>query len=442
MTNQSEWKQFVARLEKRLDMPILITLIKKTTLTEVSNHTYVVSCPNSGVRMYLESKKTVLEEFFRDDFKKSAVFVFFTKEGEKRKRKEEPPLVQFEKKTTDTFVKSGLQRRFAFENFAVSPSNHIAHAAALTVSEAPGTIYNPLFVYGGVGVGKTHLSQAIANKILNDDSKKNVLFCTSEEFTNDLIDLIRQKNTVYFRNKYRTLDVLIVDDIQFIAGKNYVQEEFYHTFNTIIKQGGQIILTSDRSPEEIKKLEDRLRSRFSGGLTIDIQRPDFELRTAILLIKAKERNIPIDMAMAQLIAEKTIDVRQLEGRLLTLYTRTLSGEVSITSDLISQEFKKEEARQSEKITPQHVIKTICSYYNISPSQLKREGRKENVVLPRQIAMYILRTLLRLKFEEIAFLLKRKDHTTIMHGVDKITSMMLKNTTFKEEVEKLGRSLSI
>jgi len=436
------WKKFVSDFEKNSTSPILVPLLKKSVLSSFTENQAFIACENLGTKIILETKKKQLEEDFSYFLGRQVTITFFIKEKAKKTVSDEPPLFKY-KQDKDSLVKnSGLQLNFTFNSFAVSSSNQFAYAAALSVAKNPSRSYNPLFVYGDVGVGKTHLVQAIANKILEDGSIKKVLYCPSEEFVNDLVELIRIKNTSSFRKKYRSLDVLLVDDIQFIAGKNAIQEEFFHTFNSIIRGGGQIILSSDRPPQEIKKLEDRLRSRFSGGLTVDIQKPDDELRTAILLIKAKERNIEIEAEAAGLIAEKITDTRELEGKLLEIYARCLKESGKITVDIIKDELSKKNKQAASQISPPEVIKYVCSYYQIKPSQIKDKDRRERIVLPRQIIMFILRNILKLNLEEVAFILKRKDHTTIIHGVDKITNLILKNPSFKEEVDTIINSLPL
>jgi len=235
--------------------------------------------------------------------------------------------------------------------------------------------------------------------------------------------------------------LLIVDDIQFIAGKEHIQEEFFHTFNSIVSAGGQIILTSDRHPSSIKNLEDRLRSRFLGGLIVDIQPPDFELRSAILLIKAKEKNINIDIEAAKIIAERTLDSRALEGVLLSIYAKIIGIKEKIDLDVVELFFTQKEDNKSKRLTPSDVIKAVCTYYNVKQSHLKSEARNENIVLPRQITMYLLRKELRLKLLETAHILKRKDHTTVLHAENKISSLLMKDQNFKKEVDSIIQTLN-
>lgn len=443
---ENAWRNFVSDFADKNHSLILAPLLKKTALDNISENQFFIACENRGMKIYLEAKKKEIEGKFSFWLKKPAKIHFLIKEKSKKNIKniDNAPLLVFKKNKDEIIKKAGLQPQCTFDNFAVSSSNQMAYTAAQTVSKNISTSYNPLFIYGGVGVGKTHLMQAMAHKILERDLNQKILYCTSEEFTNDLIELIRVKNTANFRKKYRFLNVLLIDDIQFIAGKSYIQEELYHTFNTIIKNGGQIILTSDKPPKEIKKLEDRLRSRFSGGLSIDIQKPDFELLTAILLIKAKKRNIQIDIEAAKLIAEKVEDARELEGKLLEIYAKVIKTDEAISKEIIERIEEKERFQKNSelknRLLPQDIIKAVCLYYNIKPSHIKNSSRKEKVSFPRQIIMFILRNTLKIKYEEIAFILKRKDHTTIIHGVEKITNLILKNPLFKEEIDRITNSI--
>lgn len=419
--------------------PIIYSILKQTKLIELTELRAIVECENPGVKIFLDKKIPDIESRFFLIVKKKIKIEFVVAE---KKIKKNPPLFTYQPKTEDLLIKSSLSVKYSFDNFAVSSTNQVAYAAAQAVVKNPGKSYNPLFIYGGVGVGKTHLAQAIGRKILENDLKKKVFFCPGDLFINELIESIQEKTTQKFRKKYRHLDVLIVDDIQFIAGKERVQEDFFHTFNSIVSAGGQIILTSDRPPNEIKKLEDRLRSRFLGGLTVDIQPPDFELRTAILLIKAREKGILIDIEAAKVIADQITDCRALEGTLLTIYANFFVKEKKEKIDLsmVDEYFSNQQKNNQKKISPDDVLKTVCSYYNLKPSQIKSSTRVSNFVFPRQLIMYILREHLKMKQEEIARFLKRKDHTTIIHGVEKIRQMILKNPLIKEETDGLIKNI--
>ncbi len=449
-----DWKGFLKHLEKNGHSGVILKLLEQSKVGSYSDTECVVECENIGAKFFLDGKRMIIEDLLHEFTQKTPTVIFAVAEKKKKKSKKngkakEPEestvsLMQYQGSQEERIRSSGLQPRFTFESFAVSPTNHMAYAAAQAVSKSPGSMYNPLFIYGGVGVGKTHLCQSIANVVLQSDIRKKVLYCTSEQFTNDLVDAIRTKNTKAIRSKYRNLDVLIVDDVQFIAGKNYVQEDFYHTFNSIVQQGGQIIMASDRPPKEIKALEDRLRSRFSGGLIIDMQKPDFELRTAIVLIKAKERNIDIDMPAAQRIAEKITDSRELEGALLKLLSLSLTQSESnkITAEAATSELQKRSENIRSRLKPQDIIKTVAAYYELKPSNIKGSSRKQTIALARQIAMYLLRVKLGLNLDEVAFLVKRKDHTTVIHGVDKVKAMIMKDSEFRDTINQIYENASL
>ncbi len=445
-----DWTGFIEHLTSDKESGVLLPLLKKARLESFTETDCVIECENMGAKMFLDSKRAILEEIIFDYCQKhiSVLFTVAQKKVRKTEKKKEYErnaisLLQYQGNQEDKIRQSGLQARFTFDNFAVSNTNHMAHAAAQAVSQTPGTMYNPLFIYGDVGVGKTHLSHAIANGMLARDIRKKVLYCTSEQFTNDLVDAIKTKRTQSIRDKYRKLDILIVDDVQFIAGKTYVQEEFYHTFNEIVQQGGQIIMTSDRPPKEIKALEDRLRSRFSGGLIIDMQKPDFELRTAIVLIKAQERNIDIDMMAAQSIAEKIDDSRELEGALLKLLSLSLTQTDSnkITAESAHHELSRQEQQRKVKISPQDIIRAVATYYDLKPAHIRGSSRKQNIAFARQVSMYLLRTKLNLNLDEVAFIVKKKDHTTVIHAVEKLKSMMMKDEKLAQDVARIYESVT-
>ncbi|MBI4004940.1 chromosomal replication initiator protein DnaA [Candidatus Roizmanbacteria bacterium] len=436
---QSFWDGFLHHIEKNSQQnPVVFTVLQQIHPAKLTDDTLVVSCENTGVKMFLQKKTEIIEHLLQSYTQKRMTIEFVIEE---KRSKKEPPLLRFQPTTEDMFVRAGIHVKYRFDNFAVSSTNQVAYAAAQAVSRAVGSAYNPLFLYGGVGVGKTHLAQAVARYILEQDPAKKVFFCPGDQFTNEIIEAIRERTTPKFRRKYRLLHVILVDDIQFIAGKQTVQEEFFHTFNAVVSSGGQIILTSDRPPVEIKNLEDRLRSRFSGGLIVDLQPPDFELRTAILLIKAKEKGVEIDMEAAKVIAQETIDARVLEGTLLSIYAKTLGVKDRIDLEVVDSYFQDKVKKFIKKTTPHDIIKAVCSYYNVKQSHIKSPLRSEEIVLPRQIIMYLLRTELEMKLEDIAYLLKRKDHTTIMHGCEKIVGLLMKNPLLKQEVDKITQTIT-
>lgn len=436
---KSFWEGYIDSIgETKERNPIYFSLLKDARLVEMKDGELVLSCANSGAKKYLEKKKAVIEkslsEYAKQKIKISVLIL-------SNDREIESPLLRFEPSKEDLFRRAGLRLGYTFENFAVSSTNQIAFAAAQSVGKNPGSSYNPLFLYGGVGVGKTHLAQAIARVVIEEHDEKSVLFCSGEAFMNELIESIRGKTTQRFRKKYRALRLLVVDDIQFIAGKQTAQEEFFHTFNSIVSVGGQVILTSDRPPHEIQKLEDRLRSRFSGGLSVDIQPPDFELRTAILLIKSKEKNIEIDISSAKAIAEIVTDTRSLEGALLSLYAKSVSSGQKIELELVEEFFKSKLSEKKKKILPHDVIRCVCAYYGVTQAQIKGESRKRPLAHARQVVMYMLRTELGIGLSEIAFIVRRKDHTTVIHAVDKIQSRQMKDPFFRKEMSSISESLS-
>ncbi|MFZ5438312.1 MAG: chromosomal replication initiator protein DnaA [Patescibacteria group bacterium] len=337
----------------------------------------------------------------------------------------------------------GLREDYTFKTFAVSTTNEMAHAAATAVSNNPGVAYNPLFLYGGVGVGKTHLMQAIGHNILKQNPETNIIYCTGEEFTNEIVNAIQKKKAFDFKRKYRNTQVLLIDDVQFIAGKNAVQEEFFHTFNALTKQASQIILTSDRPPHEINLLESRLRSRFEAGLMIDIQQPSFELRTAILLIKAQANNLDLPMELAQLISSKVDGARRIEGIVKLLRSEVELKQKTINEELI-QSLLKTEAPANRLIIrakPQDVIKTVANHYRIKQSALKGKRRTKEIVNARHLAMYLLRTELNMPLEEIGKWFSGRDHTSVLHAIKKIEKEKDEEGLIKQDISALRMSLT-
>ena len=332
---------------------------------------------------------------------------------------------------------STLNPKYTFETFVVGNNNRFAHAAALAVGNEPGKSYNPLFLYGGVGLGKTHLMHAIGNRIVEDNTASNVLYVTSEKFTNQLINAIKDNKTAIFRNKYRNIDVLLIDDIQFIAGKDRVQEEFFHTFNTLRENGKQIIISSDKPPRDIEFLEDRLKSRFEWGLLADISCPDYETRLAILRKKAQDENIIIDDSILSDIATKIdSNIRELEGVFNKIVARASLTHSPITIELaenIINEFKYE----SEKVISSDFIKeTVSKYFSIDKEELAGSKRSNDIAFPRQIAMYLCREIAGMSFPQIGVEFGNRDHSTVMHGYNKIAKEIKDKNSTKLIVESV------
>ena len=346
--------------------------------------------------------------------------------------KDEAPVIP-----TNTPNSSNLNSKYTFNSFVVGNNNSFAHAAALAVAEAPATAYNPLFLYGGVGLGKTHLMHAIGNRILEDNRNSNVLYVTSEKFTNQLINAIKDNKNEVFRNKYRNVDVLLIDDIQFIAGKERVQEEFFHTFNTLHESGKQIILSSDKPPRDIQFLEDRLKSRFEWGLLADISCPDYETRLAILRKKAQDENVIIDDYILSNIANKIdSNIRELEGVFNKIIATASLTHTPITIELAENTINEFKAANEKVLSADFVKDTVAKYFNINKDDLSSNKRSNEIAFPRQIAMYLCRTVAGLSFPKIGSEFGNRDHTTVMHAVNKIEKELKEKTNTKLIVESV------
>ncbi len=331
---------------------------------------------------------------------------------------------------------ANLNPRFSFDNFVIGPSNRFSCSACMAVAESPAKAYNPLFIYGQVGLGKTHLMQAIAHKIKENYPRTKFSYLSSESFTNELIDAIRHRSTANFRKKYRDIDVLLIDDIHFIAGKESTQEEFFHTFNALHNSHKQIIISSDRPPREIAKLEDRLSSRFAWGLITDIQPPDFETRVAILRKKIEREPVEVPDDVIYFIAEQiNTNIRELEGALIRVVAYSLLEENTISLNMAKQVLKDMVKETVKAINAEMIQKSVADFFNITIADLKAKSRTRNIILPRQIAMYLSRHLTNLSLPEIGNVFGGKDHTTVLHSYKKIdknikTDLELKNTINK------------
>lgn len=339
------------------------------------------------------------------------------------------------------FLNSGLNPKYTFETFVVGNNNKFAQAAAMGVAETPGSKYNPFFIYGGVGLGKTHLMHAIGNQILSNNPKSNILYVTSETFTNQLINALRDQATEKFREKYRSIDVLLIDDIQFIANKKSTQEEFFHTFNTLYEAGKQIVLSSDKPPKDIELLEDRLKSRFDWGLTADISNPDYETRFAILRKKTQLDNIIIDDDILSTIATRVdSNIRELEGTLNKLIAKASLTNSQITMEMAEKAINDVVASQEKVISSEYIQEIVGKYFSIDPHDLTGAKRSNDVTFPRQIAMYLCRNVAQMSLPQIGNDFGKRDHTTVMHACNKIENEIKSNSNTKLIVESVKKIL--
>ncbi len=340
---------------------------------------------------------------------------------------------------TELYASSGLNPKYTFESFVVGNNNKFAHAAALAVADRPAITYNPLFIYGGVGLGKTHLMQAIGNKIIQNNPQAKVLYVTSEKFINELINAIQDPNykNELFRDKYRNIDALLIDDIQFIAGKKTGQEEFFHTFNALHENGKQIIISSDKPPRDISLLEERLKSRFEWGIIADIEKPDYETRLAILRKKTGTDNLIIDDYILSVIANKVdSNIRELEGALNKIVAYASLTHSPITIEIAEKALNDIVLQKEKVISADYIQEVVAKYYNIDKKDLVSTKKSNDIVYPRQIAMYLCRSIGQMSFPKIAEEFNKKDHTTIMHAYKKIEKDIKDNSNTKMIVESV------
>ena len=345
--------------------------------------------------------------------------------------------------SNEDFYNSILNPKYTFDTFVIGNGNRLAHAASVAVAEAPAQAYNPLFLYGGVGLGKTHLMHAIGHYILTQNPSSKVLYVSSEKFTNELINAIKDDRNEEFRSKYRNIDVLLIDDIQFIAGKERTQEEFFHTFNALYEANKQIIISSDRSPREINTLEDRLRSRFEWGLTADIQSPDLETRIAILQKKAQMENLFIPNDVLVFIANKVVsNIRELEGALNRVIAYSTLTETELSVELCTEALKELLAAANSKvIDATYIIEAVARYYDLRPEEFLSQKRSRNISFPRQIAMYLCRDIMGISLPKIGNEFGGRDHTTVIHAITKIEQDIENDPETERTIQELKRNIT-
>ncbi len=403
-----------------------MTWFKNTSLLRNKDGVLVIGVPNVFIKQQLEQK---FNDLITETLKKNGVtpdrIEYKIHSGQLQKKvAEEPVVLAVSEKTKPTSslthtYRQGLNERYTFENFVVGSGNELAYAACQAIAQSPGTKYNPLFIYGGVGIGKTHLIQAVGNAIMIKNPSAHIVYISSEQFVQEFLDAIRYRKNTDFAGFYRSADVLIIDDMQFIAGKEKTQEEFFHTFNALHQANKQIIISSDKPPKDIPTLEERLRSRFTWGMSIDMQTPDFETRCAIIQTKATANNANLSPSVVEYLAGYAqTNIRELEGALNQLLAfcemRNLEPDLSIAMSLLGS------GKQRPKhISPKQVVERTARHFQIPIEDILGPKRDKDIVVPRQIAMYMLRSELHLSFPKIARELGRKDHTTAIHSVEKI-----------------------
>ena len=445
------WKSVLGEIELSVDPSIYATWFKKTKLLSHNSPNLVVGVPNAFAQKQLE---TQFEPLIKKALTKNQInytsltYRIFSPEYTRTNHKNQSFITSPPNQTSKTWVQSynlGLNSRYTFENFIPGAGNDLAYAACQAVVNNLGCKYNPLFVYGGVGIGKTHLIQAVGNALLQKDSSLRVVYVTIEQFVQEFTNAIRYKQRGEFTRHYRDVDVLIIDDIQFIANKEKTQEEFFHTFNVLHEAGKQIIISSDKPPHNIPTLQERLQSRFQMGMTIDMQVPDFETRCAILKAKADQISLKIESSCVEFLATNiSTNIRVLEGALNQLNAFCEAHQVSLATPQLAQTIFEKHFKKlaPKKLAPKQVLEAVVRHYQISLVDLTSSKRDKEIVLPRQIAMYLMRQHLHLSFPRIARVLNKKDHTTALYGFEKIKKQLLYNEDIKQNLREIKGILKI
>jgi len=439
------WKNTQEELRIVLAPAVFQTFVAKTQLQQLENNTAIIACPNPYIvdinhKRYYQTFKNALDNQTKNSNQLS--FVVQENNSQQNEPKNQPAAPLFEFSQNKNHSNHSLHPKYTFDTLVVGNSNNFAYAAAQGIVKNPGLSYNPFFIWGGVGVGKTHLMQAIGHELLKNDPNLKIKYFPAETFSNELVAALKSKTMNQFKEKYRNLDCILVDDIQFIAGKEYTQEEFFHTFNSLHMNGKQVILTSDRKPSEIDHLEDRLVSRFMGGLTVDIQLPDYEMRVAIINQKVEEKGIKITSEATSFLANNIeANIREIEGKLQQLSIQSIANRVGeIDLDFVQNFVNPNEYSFNQninsKIQPRHIISICAKQFNIKTSDLCGKSRKKELVSARHITAYLLLTEGNLPLEEVGRLLGGRDHTSIMHARDKIHTDFSTNPQTRQLINQI------
>ncbi|GAA5416562.1 chromosomal replication initiator protein DnaA [Paraliobacillus ryukyuensis] len=439
------WTSTLTKIKEKVSKPSYDTWLKNTSAESITEDTLIVSAPNEFARDWLESRYTQLISDALFEVTGAKLQTKFVIPETENPLEENPPTKKIPAiKPTDTngSTKTMLNDKYTFNTFVIGSGNRFAHAASLAVAEAPAKAYNPLFIYGGVGLGKTHLMHAIGHYVLDHNPAAKVVYLTSEKFTNEFINSIRDNTAENFRNKYRSIDVLLIDDIQFLAGKEQTQEEFFHTFNTLHEESKQIIISSDRPPKEIPTLEDRLRSRFEWGLITDITPPDLETRIAILRKKAKAEGLDIPNEVMLYIANQIdTNIRELEGALIRVVAYSSLINKDIDASLAAEALKDIIPNSRPKvITIASIQEVIAEKYNIKLEEFAAKKRTKSVAFPRQIAMYLSRELTDYSLPKIGEEFGGRDHTTVIHAHEKISKMLTQDELLTQDIDEIKEKL--
>lgn len=451
---KEKWDEILLNLKEEHDITDVSfkTWLLPIKVYNVKGEKVVVTVPDVEFLGYIRKKYGFLLKITIEEVTGFECEIDFVVESQIQKEETSSPAVNTlinslaGQVSQSAILTANLNPKYTFDTFVVGANNNLAHAASLAVAESPGEIYNPLFIYGGVGLGKTHLMHSIGHFILKNNPSAKVLYVTSEKFTNELIDAIRNKNNfspTEFREKYRNNDVLLIDDIQFIIGKESTQEEFFHTFNALYEAKKQIIISSDKPPKEIETLEERLRSRFEWGLTVDIQSPDYETRMAILRKKEEMEGYNIDNEVIKYIATNIkSNIRELEGALTKIVALSRLDHKEITVELAEEALKDIiSPNDKREVTPELVIQIVADHYGITPLDIASQKRNKEIVFPRQIVMYLCRDMIGTSLQEIGKYLGGRDHTTIIHGIEKISGDMNKNESLSNALEILKKKIN-
>lgn len=456
MTNQQLWQAVLGELELTLSKANFTTWFRNTGISSKENDKIVLSVPNTFTQTWLEKKyhqdilktlrklseESVKEVFYKVETIKAQsqpTIVDRQETVEVTVNVETPATQQPSANFVDEF---GINKKYIFQNYIVGKNNELAHAASQAVAKNPGNVYNPLFLYGGVGLGKTHLVQAIGNHILSQNPDTKIMYASCEKFTNDFINAIKSGQANAFQEKYRNIDVLLIDDIQFITGKEGTQEAFFHTFNALHQSNKQIVITSDRPPKAIATLEERLQSRFECGLTADVSHPDLETRTAILEAKCSAKSFELENEILAYLAEHISDnVRELEGALNRIIAQHQLQDVSPTLESVKKMLAGMKVSGKKRaITSKELIDIVIGFYDISMADVLGASRKKALVVPRQIIMYLLREEMRKSFPQIGEELGGRDHTTAMHAYEKVSRLVKEDEQMKQEISSIRQQL--